>query len=153
MSLSGVQQLARRRSRRSAFADVHATRAILQLAIEQASAILTPRQTHAPQLFCDGQPMAAIVARLGLRSRHHLWGAYRRPAIEAVAREFLALARAVFCPNYGRISVPLFLEGRNGLQTGLKAVTGLGWLARGACHPGSSKESLTTQKTLNIRQG
>ncbi|MDE2902565.1 MAG: hypothetical protein OXP73_06005 [Chloroflexota bacterium] len=99
VGLPGVQRLARRRFRRSAFADVHATRALLQQATEQASAILTPRQALALQLFCDGQPMAAIAARLGLRSRQHLWAAYRRPAVEAVTREFLALAQADFSPN------------------------------------------------------
>ena len=41
----------------------------------------------------EGQPMVAIAARLGLRSRQHLWAAYRRPAVEAVTREFLALAQ------------------------------------------------------------
>jgi len=115
VSLPGVQRLACRRFPRSAFADVHATRALLQQATEQASAILTPRQALALQLFCDGQPMAAIAARLGLRSRQHLWAAYRRPAVEAVTREVLALAQAEFLPNEGRISVPLFLEGGNGL--------------------------------------
>ena len=83
--------------------------------------------------------MTAIAARLGLRSRQHLWAAYRRPAVEATTREFLARAQAEFPPNLGRISVPLFLEGGNGLLTGLEAVTGLGWLARGACHRGTSK--------------
>ncbi|MCY3957963.1 MAG: hypothetical protein OXG65_06685 [Chloroflexi bacterium] len=99
VGLPGVQRLARRRFRRSAFADVHATRALLQRATEQASAILTPRQALALQLFCDGQPMAVIAARLGLRSRQHLWAAYRRPAVEAVTREFLALAQAEFSQN------------------------------------------------------
>ncbi|MDE2902567.1 MAG: hypothetical protein OXP73_06015 [Chloroflexota bacterium] len=99
LSLPGVQRLARRRFRRSAFADVHATRALLQQATEQAAAILTPRQALALQLFCHGQPMAAIAARLSLRSRQHLWAAYRRPAVEAVTREFLALAQAEYPPN------------------------------------------------------
>ena len=71
LGLPGVQRLARRRFRRSAFADVHATRALLQEAIEQASAILTPRQALVLQLFCDGQPMAVIAARLSLRSWLH----------------------------------------------------------------------------------
>ena len=97
--LPGVQRLARKRFRRSAFADVHATRALLQQATERASAILTPRQALALKLFCDGQPMAVIAAHLGLRSRQHLWAAYRRPAVEAVTREFLALAQAEFPPN------------------------------------------------------
>lgn len=94
VSLPGVQRLARRRFRRSAFADVHATRALLDQATERASAILTPRQALALHLFCDGQRMTTIAARLGLRSRQHLWAAYRRPAVEAVTREFLALAQA-----------------------------------------------------------
>ena len=94
VDLPGVQRLARRRFRRSAFADVHATRALLEQATERASAILTPRQALALQLFCEGQPMVAIAARLGLRSRQHLWAAYRRPAVEVVTREFLALAQA-----------------------------------------------------------
>ena len=96
VGLPGVQRLARQRFRRSAFADVHAARALLHQATERASAILTPRQVLALQLYCDGQPMAAIAARLGLRSRQHLWAAYRRPAVEAVTREFLALAQAEF---------------------------------------------------------
>ncbi len=94
VGLPGVQRLARQRFRRSAFADVHAARALLQQAIERASAVLTPRQVQALQLYCEGQPMVAIAARLGLRSRQHLWAAYRRPAVEAVTREFLALAQA-----------------------------------------------------------
>ena len=99
VSLPGVQRLARRRVRRSAFADVHATRALLQPATERASAILTARQALALQLYCDGQPMAVIAARLGLRSRQHLWAAYRRPAVEAVTHEFLAVAQAEFSAN------------------------------------------------------
>ena len=94
VGLPGVQRLARQRFRRSAFADVHAARALLQKAIERASAVLTPRHVLALQLYCEGQPMVAIAAHLGLRSRQHLWVAYRRPAIEAVTREFLALAQA-----------------------------------------------------------
>ena len=43
--------------------------------------------------------MVAIAARLGLRSRPHLCAGYRRPAVEAVTREFLALAQAEFPPN------------------------------------------------------
>ncbi len=39
----GVQRLAHRRFRRSAFGDVRAARALLQQATEQASTILTPR--------------------------------------------------------------------------------------------------------------
>lgn len=35
----------------------------------QAAAIPTPRQVLALQLYCEGQPMAAIAARLILRSR------------------------------------------------------------------------------------
>ena len=96
VGLPGVRRLARQRFRRSAFADVHAARAILQQATDRASAILTPRQVLALRLYCEGQPMAAIAARLGLRSLQHLWAAYRRPAVEAVTREFLALARAEF---------------------------------------------------------
>ena len=99
VGLPGVQRLARQRFRRSAFADVHAARALLQQAIERASAVLTPRQVLALQLYCEGQPMVAIAARLGLRSRQHLWAAYRRPAVEAVTREFLALAQAEFPAN------------------------------------------------------
>ena len=75
---------------------MHAARALLQQATERASEILTPRQVLALQLYCEGQPMASIAARIGLRSRQHLWAAYRRPAVEAVTREFLALARAEF---------------------------------------------------------
>ena len=36
--------------------------------------------------------MAVIAARVGLRSHQHLWAAYRRPTVEDVTREFLALA-------------------------------------------------------------
>ncbi|MCY3912853.1 MAG: hypothetical protein OXG43_06345 [Chloroflexi bacterium] len=94
IGLPGVRRLARQRFRRSAFADVHAARALLQQATERAAAVLTPRQILALDLYCEGQPMVAIAARLGLRSRQHLWAAYRRPAVEAVTREFLALAQA-----------------------------------------------------------
>lgn len=96
VGLPGVRRLARRRFQRSAFADVHAARALLQQAIDRASTVLTPRQVLALKLYCEGHPMVAIAARLGLRSRQHLWGAYRRPAVEAVTREFLALAQAEF---------------------------------------------------------
>ena len=99
VGLPGVKRLARQRFRRSAFADVHAARGLLKQAIERASAILTPRQVLALRLYCEGQPMASIAARLGLRSRQHLWAAYRRPAVEAVTREFLALALGEFPPN------------------------------------------------------
>ena len=58
--------------------------------------MLTPRQVLTLNLYCGGQPMVAIAARLGVRSRKHLWAAYRRPAVEAVTREFLALAQAEF---------------------------------------------------------
>jgi len=78
---------------------VHATRALLQQATQRAAAILSPRQALALRLLCDGQPMAAIASQLGLRSRQHLWAAYRRPAVEAVTREFMALAQAEFPPN------------------------------------------------------
>ena len=94
VGLPGVKRLARQRFQRSAFADVHAARELLQQAMERSSAILTPRQVLALKLHCEGQPMALIAARLGLRSRQHLWAAYRRPAVEAVTREFLALAQA-----------------------------------------------------------
>ena len=43
--------------------------------------------------------MAVSAARRGLRSRQHLWAAYRRPAMEAVTREFLTLTQAEFPPN------------------------------------------------------
>ncbi len=99
IGLPGVQRLARQRFRRSAFAGVNSARALLQQAIERASAILTPRQVLALQLYCEGRRMVAIAARLGLRSRQHLWAAYRRPAVEAVTREFLALAQAEFPAN------------------------------------------------------
>ena len=97
--LPGVERLADQRFRRSAFADVPAARTLLQQATERASAILTPRQVLTLQLYCEGQPMAAIAARLGLRSRQHLWAAYRRPAAEAVTRKFLALAQGEFGSN------------------------------------------------------
>ena len=74
--LPGVQRLAHRRFRHSAFADVDATRELLRQAIEQASAILTQRQALVLQLFCDGQPMVVLAARLGLRSHQHLCAAY-----------------------------------------------------------------------------
>ena len=99
VGLPGVRRLARQRFRRSAFADVHAARALLQQATERACAVLTPRQVLALTLYCEGQPMVAIAARLGLRSRQYLWAAYRRPAVEAVTREFLALAQAEFPSN------------------------------------------------------
>ncbi|MCY3748440.1 MAG: hypothetical protein OXG64_04010 [Chloroflexi bacterium] len=59
--------------------------------------------------------MVAITARLGLRSRQHLWAADRRPAMEGVTREFLAPAQAECPPNEGRVSVLLLLERGNGL--------------------------------------
>ncbi|MCY3749066.1 MAG: hypothetical protein OXG64_07205 [Chloroflexi bacterium] len=99
LGLPVAQRLARRRSRRSTFADVHATRVLLLQATERASATLTPRQALALRLFRDGQPMAVIAARLGLRSLQHGWAAYRRPSVEAVTREFLAPAQAGFPPN------------------------------------------------------
>ncbi len=99
VGLPGVQRLARRRFPRSAFGDMRAAQALLQQVTEQASEILTPWQALALRLYCEGQPMTAIAARLGLRSRHHLWAAYRRSAVEAVTREFLALAQAEFPPN------------------------------------------------------
>ena len=72
VGLPDVQRLARRRFRASAFGDIHAVRELLQQAIERASAVLTPRQFQTLQLYCKGQPMTAIAARLGLRSRQHL---------------------------------------------------------------------------------
>ena len=96
VGLPGVRRLAYRRFRRSAFADVHAARGLLQQATERTSVVLTPRQILALKVYCEGEPMVAIAARLGLRSRQHLWAAYRRPAVEAVTREFLALAQAEF---------------------------------------------------------
>lgn len=63
---------------------------LIRQATELAEAILTPQLLLAPKLFCDGQPMAVVSAHLGLRSRQHLWDAYRRPAVEAVTRVFLA---------------------------------------------------------------
>ncbi len=99
VGLPGVHRLAHRRFRRRAFGDVRAARALLQQATELASEVLTPRQVLALQLSCEGHPMTAIAARLGLRSRQHLWAAYRCPAVEAVTREFLALAQAEFPSN------------------------------------------------------
>ena len=96
IGLSGVKPLARQRFRRSAFAEVHAARLLLQQATDRVSRMLTPRQVLALELYCEGQPMVAIAARLGWRSRQHLWAAYRRPAVKAVTREFLALAQAEF---------------------------------------------------------
>lgn len=125
LDLPGGQRLSRRRSRRSAFADVNATRALLLQATERVSAILTLRQALVPQLFCDGLPTSAIVARSSLRSHRHHWATYRRPAVEAVTRDFLALTQEEFPPNQGRISVPLFLEWDNGLQIGRCAVAGV----------------------------
>ncbi len=52
----GVQRLARRRSRRSAFADVHEARALRQQAIEWASSTLVPRQVLALQLIAMPSP-------------------------------------------------------------------------------------------------
>ncbi len=96
VGLPGVKRLARQRFRRSAFADVHAARALLQQVTERASAVLTARQVLALKHYCEGHPMVAIAARLGLRSRQHLWAAYRRPAVEAVTREFLAPPQTEF---------------------------------------------------------
>ena len=41
---------------------------------------------RALQLFYEGQLLAVIAARLGLRSRQYLWSIYRRGAVEAVTR-------------------------------------------------------------------
>lgn len=49
------------------------------------------------------------------RSRQNLRGAFRRPAMEAVTRELLALTQAEFLPNWDRTSVPLILGGGNSL--------------------------------------
>ena len=110
VSLPGVQRLARQRFRRSAFADVYAARGLRRQATERASAILTPRQVLVLQLYCEGQSMAAIAARLRLPSRQHLWAAYRRPAVEAVTRESLALAQGDLCSKWRRFPMPLPLE-------------------------------------------
>ena len=53
LSLPGVRRLVRQRSRRSAFSDTPETPALLRLATERTSAILTMRQVLALQLFCD----------------------------------------------------------------------------------------------------
>ena len=77
--LSGVrsvQRLALRRFRRTAFADATATRAILEPAPEWATAIPAPWPTLLRPIFSDGQLMTTIAARLGFRSRQHLWAAY-----------------------------------------------------------------------------
>lgn len=65
VGLSGVRRRSRRRFRRSAIADMHATRALIQLATERASAILTLRQAMALRLFCDGSPIATNRASTG----------------------------------------------------------------------------------------
>ena len=138
--LPGVQRLARQRFRRSAFAAVHAARTLLQQRRPSGRRrSLTPRQVLALQLYCEGQPMAVIATRPGLRSRQHLLAAYRRPAVEAVTRELLAPALGEFRSKERRIPVPLLLEGGNGLQIGLDAATGLASLKTGACPRGSSK--------------
>ena len=54
LGLPGVKRPVRRRSRRSAFADMPETQAHLRPATERISAILTTRQVLALQLFCDG---------------------------------------------------------------------------------------------------
>ena len=51
--LPDVHRLARLRFRGSVFADVHASRVLLQQASERASASLTPRQVLALQLNCE----------------------------------------------------------------------------------------------------
>lgn len=91
VGLHGVQRLARRQFRRSAFADVHAT--------ERAAAMLTPRQVLALQLSCDGQPMSVIAERLGLRRRQHHGAAYRRPAAEAGAPRVPSAGAGGICPE------------------------------------------------------
>ena len=63
LGLPGVQRLARRRFACSAFADVHATRALLHQATERASGILTARQVLELQFYGDGQPTTASAAR------------------------------------------------------------------------------------------
>ena len=71
-------------------------RALLQQATERASAVLTPKQVLALKLDCQGQPIAVFADRLGLRSRQHLWTAYRRSVVEAVTWGFLSPAQAEF---------------------------------------------------------
>ena len=101
VGLPGVRRLARQRFRRSAFADIHAARALLQQATERASAILTPRQVLALQLYCEGQPMASIAARLGPCAVVSISGPpIGDPPSRAVTREFLAL-------DAGRISLEI----------------------------------------------
>ena len=60
VGLPGVRRLARQRFRRSAFADVHAARALLQQATERASAVLTPRQVLALKLYCEGSQWSPL---------------------------------------------------------------------------------------------
>ena len=74
-------------------------RTVLQQTIEWVSATLTPRQALALQLFCEAKPMTATASRLGLRSRRYSWAAYGRSPVEAVTRDFLALAQAEFPSN------------------------------------------------------
>ena len=80
-------------------ADVQATRTLLETATEQAVVIMTQWQALALPLVCEGHAMAVIAAQLDLRSRQHLWAAYRRPVVEAVTREFLAVMQAAYPPN------------------------------------------------------
>ena len=76
--------------------------------------MLAPRQALVLQLYCEARPMAAIAARMGLRSRQHLWAAYQPPAVEFVTRGFLALGQEEFWLNSRRIPGQLLLEGGNG---------------------------------------
>ena len=92
LDLPGVRRLARARFASSAFGDVRALRALLEESMTRAAEVLSRRQIQALQMYAAGHPVRRIASQLGLRSRQHMSYAYRRPAVEAVTREFLRLA-------------------------------------------------------------
>jgi len=61
-----------------------------------------------------------------LQSRQHMSEAYRRPAVEAVTREFQHLAGIEIRPKQGRIPASFLFQTSNGLRVALAELSGLG---------------------------
>ena len=99
LDLPGVRRLATTESLSTAFGDVRALQALLKQATERASAVLSPRHVEVLQMYMAGCPVKHITRELGLQSRQHVSEAYRRPAVEAVTREFLYLAGVEIGPK------------------------------------------------------
>ena len=130
LGLPSVRQLARRRCRRSAFADVHAARAHLEQADRAGpghTAVLRGT-AHGRHRGSNGPPQRA--APFGSRTGE---------AVEALTGEILAPAQAKTPQNQHRICVRMFLEGGNGLHIASAAVTDVARLSGGASDRSSSK--------------